>query len=79
MLRNKHRCYTPSDCIGDASARIRRCKMKRLLVAFMLATVIGPAFAQVATAATQGRPYKHKEACMYRGYPCSEWTRDDRW
>jgi hypothetical protein len=53
--------------------------MNRLLMAFMLATITGLAFALAATAAAPNRPYKHKDACMYRGYPCSEWTRDDRW
>jgi hypothetical protein len=53
--------------------------MKRLLMAFILATLIGPVFVQAASAASSGVPYKHKDACMYRGYPCSEWNRDDRW
>jgi hypothetical protein len=53
--------------------------MKRLLMALTLATTIGLAFVQAATAASPNTPYKHEHACMYRGYPCSEWTRDDRW
>jgi len=53
--------------------------MNRVLMAFMLATNIGPVFAQAATAAAPDRPYRHEDACMYRGYACSEWTRDDRW
>jgi hypothetical protein len=53
--------------------------MKRLLITFMLVTVIGPIFVQAASAASSGAPYKHDDACMYRGYPCSEWTRDDGW
>ena len=53
--------------------------MKRLLMAFMLATLIGPVFVHTASAASSGAPYKHEDACMYRGYPCSEWNRDDGW
>jgi len=53
--------------------------MKRFLLAFTMATLIGPVFVQAATAASAGRPYKHEDACMYRGYPCSEWNRDDGW
>jgi Spy/CpxP family protein refolding chaperone len=53
--------------------------MKRLLMALTLATTIGPVFVQAATAASPNAPYKHEDACMYRGYPCSEWTRGDRW
>jgi Spy/CpxP family protein refolding chaperone len=53
--------------------------MKRLLMALTLATTIAPVFVQAATAASPNAPYKHEDACMYRGYPCSEWTRDDRW
>ncbi len=53
--------------------------MKRLFMAFMLAAVVAPVFVQAATAASPNRPYKHEDACMYRGYPCSEWTRDDGW
>jgi hypothetical protein len=53
--------------------------MKRLVVALTLATIIGFVLVQSAFAASPARPYKHKDACMYRGYPCSEWTRDGRW
>jgi hypothetical protein len=49
--------------------------MKRLLMALTLTIMIAPVFAQAAAAA----PYKHEDACMYPGYPCSEWTRDNRW
>jgi hypothetical protein len=53
--------------------------MKRLLMAFMLATLIGPVFVQAASATSRGDPYWHESSCMYRGYPCSEWKRDDGW
>jgi hypothetical protein len=53
--------------------------MKGLIVAFTLAAIIAQTFVQTATAAPRNRDYKHEDACMYRGYPCSEWTRDDRW
>jgi hypothetical protein len=53
--------------------------MKRLLLALTLLSTIAPVFVQTAAAASPGQPYRHEEACMYRGYPCSEWTRDDRW
>jgi hypothetical protein len=54
--------------------------MKRLLLAFMLATLIGPVFVQAASAnISRNAPYTHESSCMYRGYPCSEWQRDDGW
>jgi hypothetical protein len=46
--------------------------MKKLLMLFMLSSIIGAVFAQAAAAATPD--YRHEDVCMYRGYP---W--DDRW
>jgi hypothetical protein len=65
--------------ISDEYKSIRRSPMKRLLMAVMLATMTMPVFALAAAAAAQDRPYRHESACMYQGYPCSEWTRDDGW
>jgi hypothetical protein len=53
--------------------------MKKLLMVLTAASIIPPVFVQTASAATPDQPYKHEEACMYKGYPCSEWTRGDRW
>jgi hypothetical protein len=53
--------------------------MKRLITAFTLAAIITQAFVQIANAAPRDRNYRHEDACMYRGYPCSEWNRDDGW
>ena len=53
--------------------------MKKLVMAVMLATMTMPVFALAASTGSPNRPYKHESACMYQGYPCSEWTRDDGW
>ena len=53
--------------------------MKRLLLVLTLCTIIAPVFVQAAHATPRNAPYTHESACMYRGYPCSKWTRDDGW
>jgi hypothetical protein len=53
--------------------------MKKFILAFALASMMVPVFVQAATAASRNRPYIQEDVCMYPGYPCSEWTRDDVW
>ena len=53
--------------------------MKRLLLVLMLGTMIAPVVVQTAHATPRNAPYTHEGVCMYEGYPCSEWTRDDGW